>query len=100
MTEKNSPRFTPLRISLLILFLAIPLVSIILGSGSDCSEFTAFPNARDRIRAQMHDPSSASFSNETAVSLGDCRYRVSGTVRGTNGFGGVVTEEFSVEVRG
>ena len=79
-----------------VLVFALPFLM----PGRDCSEHTAFYNAREEVRSEMRDPSSARFENETAVLVGECRYEVSGTVRGTNGFGGVTAEEFSVTVRG
>lgn len=99
MTEKTPPPFRRRYLILPAIGLSIFTYAWFMPS-QDCSEHTAFRNARQEIRSQMRDPSSARFENETAVLVGECRYRVSGTVRGTNGFGGVTAEEFSVTVRG
>ncbi|WP_412546240.1 hypothetical protein [Maricaulis sp. MIT060901] len=99
MTEKTPPPFRRRYLILPTIGVSIFTIAMLM-PGRDCSEHTAFYNAREEVRSEMRDPSSARFENETAVLVGECRYEVSGTVRGTNGFGGVTAEEFSVTVRG
>lgn len=47
------------------------------------------------VKEAMLDPGSARFSNVVSVSTGTDKYRVTGTVRGTNALGGVALQTFT-----
>lgn len=51
---------------------------------------------KDLVREQLKDPDSADFSNETTTGYGT--YKVTGTVRGENSFGGTAVHEFECTV--
>lgn len=58
---------------------------------------TAYHMCMDQIRASMYDPSSARLPSLAEVDtgyIGVRQWRVAGTVRGTNAFGGVVPNDF------
>lgn len=50
------------------------------------------------VERRLKDPSTASYSGETAIETSDNIWEVSGTVRSTNSFGAVVPASYSCTV--
>lgn len=61
----------------------------------------AYASAQVFVRRQLREPDSAEMPPEAVAStwLGNCTFRVMGSVRARNGFGGYVQNMYSVTVR-
>lgn len=53
---------------------------------------------RDQVRSQLKDPSSGDFSGEAVTSQGTNNWKVTGTVRSTNSFGGTAVNTYTCSV--
>lgn len=53
----------------------------------------AMYHCREMVKEQLKDPDSAKFADESVTGYGD--YKVTGTVRATNSFGGVATHDYT-----
>ena len=81
---------------MMVLGLYDPYESSSSGSYGDIGAQVA---ARGFVRNRMNNPSSAKFLNEMATKIpGTSTWQVSGMVRGTNTFDGVVTQSYSIKV--
>lgn len=92
--KKKNPRliiFGALAVILLISFISYCI--------SPMNESKACTEAQMYVKKNMRDPSSAKFENDCRVikdNTNNNLWYVQGTVRGTNGFGGVYTQRYAV----